>query len=348
MLAAGVILWASLLGFAPARALAFDKAIWGQVTYRGVNQFPLYRQLGVSIYETDLYWYEVAPQRPSHPANPRDPAYHWDAGLSQAIVDAYTNHMPVMLQIIGAPRWANGGHGWQWTPTHPSAMAQFATAAAREYPQVRLWMIWGEPSHGTNYQPLTPAKPGAKLNAAQRVAPHNYARLLDAAYGALKNVNRRNKVIGGNTYTTGDIDNQQWIENLRLPNGKPPRMDMYGFNPFTFRAPNFSNPPLCCGAMDFSDMPRLATLLDHNLRPGLPLFLSEFTIPTAPDREFNYYVDPPVAGRWVADALRLARQWHRIYALGWVHTYDDPPRSSGGLLTVGGQPKPSFYAFEYG
>jgi hypothetical protein len=26
------------------------------------------------------------------------------------------------------------------------------------------------------------------------------------------------------TYTTGEISPQQWIENLRLPNGKPPRL----------------------------------------------------------------------------------------------------------------------------
>jgi hypothetical protein len=45
---------------------------------------------------------------------------------------------------------------------------------------------------------------------------------MDAAYGALKQVSRRNLVIGGSTYTTGDIDTQQWIQNLRLPDGRPP------------------------------------------------------------------------------------------------------------------------------
>jgi hypothetical protein len=29
-------------------------------------------------------------------------------------------------------------------------------------------------------------------------------------------------------------------------------------------------------------------VLDHNLRLGLPLFVSAWTIPTAPDNEFNF------------------------------------------------------------
>ena len=41
------------------------------------------------------------------------------------------------------------------------------------------------------------------------------------------------------------------------------------------------------------------------------------------------------------DLLRLARGWHRIYALGWINVYDDPPLSYGGLLTSAGVPKPS-------
>ena len=77
------------------------------------------------------------------------------------------------------------------------------------------------------------------------------------------------------------------------------------------------------------------------------MFLSEWTVPTAPDHEFNFYVDMPVAVKWIRDALRLSRGWNRIYALGWVHVYDDTPTTSGGLLTAAGKPKPTFYAFAH-
>jgi hypothetical protein len=55
-----------------------------------------------------------------------------------------------------------------------------------------------------------------------------------------------------------------------------------------------------------------------------------------------------VAAQWVRDALYLDRHWKRIYAMGWIHVYDSPPQSCGGLLTAQGTPKPDFYAFQHG
>ena len=260
--------------------------------------------------------------------------------------------MRVALQIIGAPRWANGGHGWNWAPRKPQDFADFATAAARRFPGVHLWMIWGEPSRANNFLPLTPAKPYAKLDAAQAGAPHRYARMLDAAYSALKHVSSKNLVIGGMTYTTGDISTQQWIENMRLPNGKAPRLDLYGHNPFSFRDPNLANPPVALQSVDFSDLGRLAKVVDKNLgRPTNPhprLFLSEWTIPTFIDDEFNFFTTPAVQAKWITDGLTIARRWSRIYAVGWIHLYDDPPVTGGGLLMADGTKKPGYYAWKSG
>lgn len=338
-----------LAPLAPSSAQAFSKAIWGPVYRNGVNQFPLYNRLGVSIYQVDLPWNHVAPTRPRQPGNPRDPAYHWPKGIQQAIAQARRFHMRVALQLIGAPAWANGGHAqWSWAPRNSRDFATFAAAAARRYPSVHLWMVWGEPTHPGNFHPLVKALPGVRLNRAQRSAPHVYARMLDAAYGALKGASRRNLVIGGCTYTTGLLDPLQWIQNLRLPNGRPPRMDMYAHNPFSYKAPSFSAGSSPFDEVQFSDLPELAGWIDRYLRPGLPLFLSEWTIPTAPDQEFQFWVDPSVAAQWITDALQLSRRWKRIYALGWIHVYDDPPFSSGGLLTAQGSPKPGFQAFANG
>jgi hypothetical protein len=337
-----------LMLVAPASSQAFSKAIWGQVYRNGVNQFPLYRQLGVSIYETNLPWAEVAPTRPADPTNPADPAYTWPTVIQQAITQARHFHMRVLVQIIGAPAWANGGHTSNWAPLHPADFAAFATAASRRYPSVHLWMIWGEPTRTGSFEPLVPATPGLSLDAAQRAAPHLYARILDAAYGALKDASAHNLVIGGCTYSAGAIDTQQWIENLRLPDGHPPRMDMYAHNPFSYQAPSFTSSPSPDGEVQFSDLHELAGWIDRYLHPGLPIFLSEWTIPTAPDEQFNFYVDPMTAAQWITTALRLSRHYKRIYALGWVNVYDDPPLSYGGLLTQDGARKPGFGAFARG
>ena len=347
-LARVAILAAISLALLPAGAQAFSKAIWGQTYRNGVNQFPLYHQLGVSVYEDSLNWRLVAPTRPRHPTDPEDSAYHWPLEIAQAVTQAQVFHMRVLLQIDFTPLWANRGRGQNYPPVNPADYAAFAAAAAREYPSVHLWMVWGEPDRTANFALTRPARSGADLTAAQKVAPHAYARILDAAYGALKRVSRRNLVIGGSTYAFGEIPTEQWIENLRLPDGRPPRMDMYAHNPFSFNQPSFSIPASPFGEVQFSDLHVLGRWIDRYLRRGIPIFLSEFTIPTAPDDEFPFWVAPALAGRWVTAALRLSRGWNRIYALGWINVYDDPPTSEGGLLTVAGVPKPSFYAFQNG
>lgn len=328
------------------------KAMWGPSLRNGQSLFPTYRELGVGIYEEDLNWYQVATRRPKNPRDPNDPAYVWPAGLTQAVAEAQRYHMQVALQIIGAPSWANGGKPWNWAPSNPQDYANFAIAASKRYPSVHLWMIWGEPSRSHNFEPLDPVKPFAKLNVHQRSAPHRYARILDAAYGALKSVSRSNLVIGGMTYTTGNISTQQWIENLRLPDGKPPRLDMYGHNPFSFRAPNLSNPPSPEQQVDFSDLGRLSKLVDRYLgRPANPdpkLFLSEWTIPTTADEEFDFFVEPFVQAQWITDGLRIAGQMSSIYAVGWIHLYDEPPESYGGLIQTDGVQKPGYAAWKAG
>jgi hypothetical protein len=336
-------------GLVPSGAGAFAKAIWGPLIRNGVNQFPMYHRLGVSIYQLDLNWNDVAPTRPAHATNPSDPAYHWPVDVQTALSLAGTYHMRVLLQVNSAPAWADGGNsGDGWAPLHAADYAAFIGAAARKYPTVHLWMVWGEPTKLGTFQPLTGAEPGQALTSSERSMAHLYARMLDASYVALKRLSRRNLVIGGDTYTTGALDPLQWISNLKLPNGRPPRMDMYGHNPFSYNTPTFHGPPTPFDEVQFSDLHELARWIDHYLHRGLPLFLSEWTIPTAPDDTFNFYVDPPVAGRWVTDAMRLSRQWKRIYSLGWVNVYDDLPTSSGGLLTQNGTPKPSYYSFEHG
>jgi hypothetical protein len=348
--AALALLFAAL---APREARAADvKAIWGPAMHDGTSLFPTYRELGIKIYEDRLYWSSVAPRRPDQPRNPNDPAYVWPAEVTQAVAEAKRYHIQVALQIIGAPTWANGGRPWNWVPKSPRDYANFAIAATRRYPSVHLWMIWGEPSRTPNFEPETPAKPFAKLNAQQRLAPHIYARILDAAYGALKGVSRSNIVIGGMTYTTGDISTQQWIENLRLPDGRPPRLDMYGDDPFSFRAPNLLNPPSPDQEIDFSDQARLSRLVDRYLgRPGNPdpkLFISEWTVPTKIDLEFNFYVEPLVQAQWITDGLRVAGELPSVYAVGWIHLYDEPPESYGGLIETDGVEKPGYFAWKDG
>lgn len=351
-LAAVTLALALLFTLGATTANAELKAIWGPAIVDGVSRFPIYEELGVKICEEKLFWSATASRRPSNPRNPGDPAYAWPAGVTEAVAEAQRHHVQVALQIIGAPTWANGGKPWRWAPLHPQDYADFAIAASRRYPSVHLWMIWGEPTRTDNFEPLDPVKPFAKPNAHQRSAPHRYARLLDAAYGALKSVRPSNVVIGGMTFSGGEISTQQWIENLRLPDGRPPRLDMYGHNPFTAREPNLADPPTPDQSIGFPDLGRLIPLVDRYLgRPDNPhpkLFLSEWTIPTKPNKEFGYWAEPLVQARWITVGLRIASRLPSIYAVGWIHLYDEPPASYGGLIETDGVKKPGFFAWQAG
>ena len=149
------------------------------------------------------------------------------------------------------------------------------------------------------------------------------------------------------------------LEPRVVADGKRPRMDLYGHNPFTNRMPDFRNPPLGNGFADFSDLKVLVRWVDRYLgRAGrnrkLKLFLAEFTAPTDhANYEFNFHVTRAVQAKWATAAYRIADRWSRIYALGWFALYDDPPRPDGlhvnrGLITDSGQRKPSYYAYRKG
>jgi hypothetical protein len=334
------------------------KAIWGPAQVNGVSQFPIFRRLGAGIYETSLSWAGVAPTRPSHPTDPADPAYRWPADVDYAIREGHKYGIRVSILLRATPGWANGNRDSRYAPFRSRDFAAFAAAASKRYPSVHRWMIWGEPSKADRFQPLVPAL-GRRLSSRQKEGPRIYARLLDASYGALKRVSRRNIVIGGNTWTGGEVTPLNFIRAMRLPNGRRPRMDLYGHNPFTARSPDLSGTPLRYGFADFSDLDTLAHWLDrygYRTAKGrkLKLFLSEFVLPTDHKNwEFGFWVDRATQAQWLRRALRITRRWRRIYTLGYLAVYDDPPQADGlevnrGLIDQQGRKKPAYYAYRAG
>ena len=330
------------------------KSVWGPTTLNGRSLFPTYQALGVGLYSIQARWDQIAPSdRPRDPKNPNDPAYEWPAHLDAAVSEATDHGMKVQMMLMGTPPWANESQTWRWVPNDPSDFGNFATAIARRYPNVHLWMIWGEPNRKHNFQPFTPAKTtDGKLNRAQRVAPHNYAVLLDIAYEALKAESRANLVIGGNTYTASgpaDINTYPWIRHMKLPDGSRPRMDMYGHNPWGASIPNLNDAPSPRGSVAFGDLRRLAVALDKAYpRKRLKLFLAEWGVPTGfRDEDLMYELKPNEAKRWVKAAFKIARAWKRIYTIGWVHPVDTE-RNSMGLLDSSGNRKPTYDAFQAG
>ena len=304
----------------------------------------------------ELRWDEVATARPRDPADPADPAYAWPAHVADAVQQAGANGMEVALQLRGTPRWANGGRPPRWAPRKAQDFGTFAAAASRRFPAVRRWIVWGEPSKRANFLVAGVPRRGPSY---QHQVPRAYARMLDAAYAGLKSVNPANLVIGGNTYTVGDIRAPAFIRAMRLRSGRPPRLDLYGHNAFTLRRPDLAQPSALPGVVDFSDLDTLASLIDANLGRTptgrrIPIYIPEFTLPTDHSNwEFNFWVSRRVQADWLARALAIVRSSPRIVTLGWLSLYDDPPRPrhdevARGLIDYHGKRKPAFYAFARG
>lgn len=344
----------------PAAAAAdarkdFDKAIWGPIQLElgqggcggpdRCSAFPYYKELGVDVFQFQIEWNEVAPTKPNNPTDPNDPAYWWSSDFDLAVSDAAQHGIELAVMIKGSPRWANGGLESNWAP-QAGAFADFATAVARKFPSIDLWMIWGEPTRVRNFMPQ--GRDGAR----------RYARVLDAAYGALKQVERDNVVIGGMTLSGGFTVPPVWIKQMRLPGGRPPRMDWYGHNPFERRTPRLSDHPTRARGGRKRGLNDVDTLWGELKRAysgvrgaNAPrkLWLSEFTVQSdAPSWAFPFYVSRPEQARRLSRSYALARSIPYVQGMGWFTLTDypwGPNTPTWGLMTYPGERKPAYQAY---
>ena len=176
--------------------------------------------------------------------------------------------------------------------------------------------------------------------------------MLDQSYGALKRVRKSIVVIGGNTWTVGVVSPPKFIRWMKLPNGKRPRLDWFGHNPFAVRSPRLSRKPYSGGVRDISDVDTLHKEVNRAYPEAqaeavaLGVHASPRCAPTA--RSPFFVKSNEEQAKWVGAAYRIACRNRYIAGLGWYTLLDDPvaPGSlTSGLLDPAGRPKPDFYAY---
>jgi hypothetical protein len=279
-----LILAAALLPVATADAkVTRKKAIWGPLEVEAESQFGTYRELGAGIYMMRLEWDDIAFLEPLDARDPLDASYEWPDDVDTALAEARTKGIAVGLSVTGLPDWSSA--------KRTGDLADFLTAAARRYKRVHLWSIWENPS---------------KTFTAPR-----YARALDKSYAALKRRSKRNVVVGGNS--KGSNANR-WLRGLKLPNGKRPRMDLYGHD--------------AGSKLTNSTVRKLSRKAKHRLFVTLGVEKSS--------RQ---------ASR-VKSALRVARRSERVATLAYDGLYDDTTPT--GLLDPDGSKRAAFNAFKRG
>lgn len=358
------------LSAAPASAAKPVKSMWGPITFDGQSQFPIYKELGVGLFQFSLDWRNVAPTKPANPTDPNDPAYLWPAENDLAVTEGQKYGIDLLALVSFTPAWANGGQDGKVPPTSPDDYAQFMEAVAKKYPTIKHFMVWGEPIRASNFD-LHPTEnrnyfaPGRRpkneklptFSADLRRDAREYAAMVDASYARLKALSSKNIVIGGNTTTSGDVDPFNWAKWVRLKDGKPPRMDMWGHNPFGTRGPDLKKPQIVVGTADMSDLDVfLPWVKKYVSRSGrnkkLKYFLSEYSAPTdVTSFQFSFFVTRKLQATWLGQAWNIVKRDKSIYGLGWIGLRDLPVGANGeesriGLIDNAGTKKPAYNTYK--
>lgn len=339
------------------------------------------QQIGSAAVRLTAEWSQIAPSRYPrgfHAANPADPHYNFstlDAAVSTAVADGQT----VLLMVFHAPRWAEAPDRPRyvapgaWDP-RPRALAAFAHALASRYsgrfpdpqdpirmlPRVGQFQAWNEPNLPLYLMPQwVRGRHGSILASSATI----YRSLLNAFYGAVKQVQPRAFVLAAGTAPYGDPPGVDRMKPLVFLRGlfcltsalraqacpDPPHFDALDHHPYS-RTPSVHAYP---DNVSVPDLGRILRLLRAAQRVGhvLPAGHKQLWI-----TEIGFSSRPPDAATFSRQARYLALAFYEFWRQGVAHVFwfqlRDPTGptnvfSDGGLYLRSGVAKPSATAFRF-
>ena len=290
--------------------------------------------LGVSVVRYTLQWNEIAESRPDEPRSAADPAYDWSR--SDAVLKALrAEGIEAVVGLSGTPSWANGDKPANVAPKRKTDFAAFAYAAAKRYRWVRDWLVWNEPNQR---RWLLPASPRVYVQT-----------LLNPAYAAIHQANRRAVVAGGVTAPRGGPGGVSPVQFIRGMSAAGARLDVYAHHPYPLR-PRETPWTGGCDHCETITMATLGRLLTEVYRAFGPkhIWLTEYAYQTnPPDRTLG--VSFATQARFIAEASLRTYLAPRVDMLIHYLVQDEPDveRWQSGLQTVTGRAKPAMRAFEF-
>jgi hypothetical protein len=286
--------------------------------------------LGTKLVRFTLRWDQIAPTRPTRERDPDDPAYRWGV-FETTLRGLHAHRISALVTIWGSPGWANGGRAANWLPR--AGLGNFAYAASKRFPWVRLWTIWNEPN---------------TRRFARPVSPSLYTRrLLNPAYTLLHRANRANKVAGGVTSprrTPGGISPHDFMVGMKRSRA---RLDAYAHNPYpssSLETP-FRSPCSWCRTMTMARLPAIRAEVTR-LFGRKPIWLTEYAYQTnPPDRILG--VSRALQATYVGEAALRVWQQARVTILIHFLVRDEPEIGGwqSGFFTVDGVAKPAYRAY---
>jgi Cellulase (glycosyl hydrolase family 5) len=341
----------------------------------GALTFGRVHAAGASMVRLVLSWRGAAPTNPSprfDPANPEDPAYRWHE-FDRLIDLAVAYGLTPIVDILGAPQWAQSPPGGGELSPDPSQLALFAHAVATRYdgsragvPPVRYWEVWNEPNISYFLQP--------QLEGGRVVSVDRYRAMVNGFADAVHGVSASDVVIGGALAPNGVLRPEvtaiaplQFTREVFClsPGQKPHRtcstpvdVDAWSVHPYTSGGP--STVPANPDNVWLANLGSMTALIHAAQRLGAlrsthpaQVWVSEFSWDSNPPDPAG--VPLRLEQRWVAEALY--RSWRAgVNVFTWFALRDQPLASSpfqsglyfgcpGGLACD--TPKPAEAAFRF-
>jgi len=308
---------------------------------------------GASIIHTTAQWSTIAATKPRNAANGDDPAYHLN-DLDELVQKASLDGLRVMIDIVGTPKWANGGKAPNRLPKSMSTLQTFAKMLATRYNganghgYVGLYSVWNEPNLGLFLEPQFSGK-GKKFKI---VGPANYGRLFKAAYAGIKSGNHTAQVAIGETSARGRDKPLKHVSDSIAPGTfarylakvKGLKFDAWAHHPYP-TAPNL--PPtqkVKYPNVTLSTMPRFEKDLRKWFHHAVPVWITEYGHETKPGEKHG--VTNSVQAKYAREALTIARKDPNVQMFIWFtfrDSHGNPWQS--GLEQPSGVAKPSYAVF---
>ena len=318
----------------------------------------LARQVGVTRLRANVLWSYVMPEdQYKARRKPAQVSYLFDL-YDSLIDDAAENGIRVHLSLTGpAPRWARPKASVRqaWYKPNTREFGEFAGVVAEHFAgRVDRYSIWNEPNWKTWLGPL-------------KSSPALYRSLYIRGYDAIKDVDRRAKVLIGETspferrgLSTAPLAFLRAVTCVdkkykRARSCPKLKADGYAHHPYDFRhAPDFQYP----GAdnVTLGTLRRLTLALDKLSRAGvlrkngggrMPLYLTEYGYFATGHRALA----PKTRSRYLQEAYSIALRNSRVKSQ-LQYLLVSPPRSSSSaffnlaLLSSTGKKYPQFNALQ--
>jgi hypothetical protein len=285
-------------------------------------------RLGVDLVRFTIRWDEV---------ERRQGRFSW--GRTDQVLRGLNNRrIQPVVALVGTPAWANGGRAFRFAPPSGKDFALFAGTAASRYPFVRHWLIWNEPNLR---RWLEPTNPGTYVR-----------RLLNPAYKAIHDANRRARVGGGVTgprANVGGLSPLEWLRGMRKAGA---RLDAYAHHPHPGSAYETPTEGGCFGAtcktVTLANLRVLVQAVRRAWGGGKRIWLTEWGYQTNPPDKF-LGVSPRLQAQYIGEAARLVYRTRQVDMLIQFLYQDEPQtdRFQSGLLNSRGRPKPGLHAFTF-